>query len=258
MQMQIQVGCTNYHNLFLMFQILEHAIRDVMRTSPEDQPVLLTEPSLHPKINREMVTFTMFEIIQVPAMYLANSAVLSLYASGRTTGIVFECGESVSHIVPIYEGHAISYAVLHHDLTGLKLTNLLAESLGERGLSFTTNAKLERVRGIKEKFCHVALDYEKEITSSTSSTDKEYELPDGTMITIGNESLKCPEAFFQPNIMKMKSAGIHEVIYNAIMKCDVEHRKDLYSNIILSGGSCMFPGMAERMEKEIMALGSSR
>jgi len=42
--------------------------------------------------------------------------------------------------------------------------------------------------------------------------------------------------------------------YNSIMKCDVDIRKDMYSNIVLSGGSTMFPGIADRMQKEIVNL----
>ena len=229
---------------------------NMLRTELE-QPVLLTEPHNHRKSDREAWMKVMFDF-NIPALYLANPAVLSLYASGRTTGTVFDSGETQSYVVPIYEGHALSYAVQSFDVVGLELNELLEKSLGESGHSFTNFAALESVRDIKKKFCHVALDYEKEIASSADK--KEYELPDGTMISIGKERLQCPEAFFQPkHIMKMDtSAGIHEVIYNAIMKCDVDIRKDLYSNIMLSGGSCMFPGMAERMEKEIMALDSSR
>ncbi|KAE9447804.1 hypothetical protein C3L33_20305, partial [Rhododendron williamsianum] len=55
----------------------------------------------------------------------------------------------------------------------------------------------------------------------------------------------------------MEAAGIHETTYNSIMKCDVDIRKDLYGNIVLSGGSTMFPGIADRMSKEITALAPS-
>jgi actin len=87
--------------------------------------------------------------------------------------------------------------------------------------------------------------------------EKSYELPDGQVITIGAERFRCPEVLFQPSFIGMEAAGIHETTYNSIMKCDVDIRKDLYGNIVLSGGTTMFPGIADRMSKEITALAPS-
>jgi actin len=239
-----------------MEKIWHHIFYNELHINPANHPVLLTEAPLNPKANREKMIQMMFETFSVPSFYVGIQAVLSLYSSGRTTGIVLESGDGVSQIVPIYEGYSLPHAIMQLNLAGRDLTTWLQKILNERGYMFTTSAECEIVRDIKEKLAYVALDFEAELQKAATTTDcnHSYTLFNGNEIIITNECFRCPELLFKPNFNSFEFDGIDQTLFDSIMKCDIGIRKDLYANIVLSGGTTMFNGLPERIEKEIVRL----
>ncbi len=227
-----------------------------MRVNPSDHPVLLTEPPMNNLANREKMAELMFETFNVPGMYISMQAVLSLYSSGRTTGIVVDSGDGVTHVVPVFEGFSLSHAISRIDIGGRDITEHLRRLLRARGYALTSSAEKEIVRDIKERLCYVAIDPAKEmaLADKVSGMEKTYTMPDGSTIVLGQERFLAPEVFFQPSAIGSEEIPVHELIFNAIQKCDVDIRPHLYSNIVLSGGSTMFPGLRERLSKELQAL----
>ncbi|CAH9132053.1 unnamed protein product [Cuscuta epithymum] len=251
-------------NMDDMEKIWHHTFYNSLRVAPEEHPVLLTESPLNPKANREKMTEIMFETFQTPAMYVAIQAVLALYISGRTTGMVLDSGDGVTCTVPIYEGYALPHAIFRLDFAGCDLTDHLANLFRERSDGYSENFRmLYRFReffvDIKEKLAYIAHDFEQELeTSKSSSTaEKIYELPDGNKVTMGAELFRCTEPLFKPSMIGMDVAGIHETMHNSVMKCDANIGKELYGNIVLSGGNTMFPGIIDRMTKEMTSLARS-
>ncbi|KAJ1442657.1 beta-actin, partial [Ochromonadaceae sp. CCMP2298] len=252
----------NWEDLILIW---EHAFTDQLRVDPQEHPVLLTEAPLNPKANREQMTQIMFETFSLPAMYISIQAVLSLYASGRTTGCVLDSGDGVSHTVPVYEGFALPHAIGRLDLAGRDVTAYLCKLLAQRGYTLTTSAEREIVRDVKEKLTYVCMDYDKECAAAESNQfDRPYTLPDGNIIVLGSERFRAPEVLFQPSLVGkegvsgggvagfgVSGGGIDGCLQNSILGCDVDLRRELFSNIVLSGGTTMFPGIAERLGKEL-------
>ncbi|BFZ11741.1 hypothetical protein BsWGS_14780 [Bradybaena similaris] len=244
---------TNWDKMELLWHYTFH---NELKVAPEEHPVLLTESPLNLKTNREKMAQIMFETFHTPAMFVSLQHELSLYSAGLTTGLLLDYGDDTSYSVPIVEGCALSNRIPRVFMAGRDLTDYMIILMGMRGYPCHTHDGRQSARDIKEKFCYVALDFQEEmqIASSSSSFEKRYQLPDGQVFSIGEERFLCTELMFQPQLRSWEEFGLHENINYAITSCDDDIRKDLYANIVLSGGSSMFLGMAERLQKEITSL----
>uniref|UniRef100_A0A0X3P7P7 Alpha-centractin n=2 Tax=Schistocephalus solidus TaxID=70667 RepID=A0A0X3P7P7_SCHSO len=225
--------------------------KDQLMVNSEEHPVLLTEPPLNPKHNREKMAEMLFETFCVPALYISMQAVLSLYASGRITGVVLDSGDGVTHAVPIYEGYALPHSIERTDLAGRDVTRYLRLLLRKEGTDLHTTAEFEIVRQIKERACFISLSPGKvEAVDAQAS----YPLPDGSTLEIGPARFKAPELLFRPDLIGEEFFGIHQVLAYSIQKSDMDLRRLMYEHIVLSGGSTLFKGFGARLILEMKRL----
>ncbi|KAJ5075947.1 actin-10-related [Anaeramoeba ignava] len=247
-----------------MEKLWNYVFEQDLKVDPKEYPILMTEAPFNLKPNREKMIEIMFEKFDIPSFFISLSDVLSFYASGRLNGISVGIGDQTTSFVPLNEGYAINEAIMRSNLAGRVLTDYLMKMINQKGFSFQTFEEREIIEDIKKKACYVALDFQEELKNSK---EIDYQLKDGKIIKLGNERFKCVEALFEPSELFqsylppdifgsffVSGAPIHQKIYNSIMKCEENLRKELFGNIVLSGGSSLFPGIVERIEKEIIQL----
>ncbi|EAU92998.2 actin-2 [Coprinopsis cinerea okayama7 len=244
-----------------MERIWNWVYAEELGTLSEEHPVLLTEAPLNPRTNRDVAAQIFFDTFNVPALFISVQAVLSLYSSGRTTGIVLDSGDGVTHAVPVFEGFSMSHAIRRVDVAGSSehgpfsrdVTDHLQLLLRKAGHHLHTSAEREVVRTIKEKCCYVALNPIKEEKDSLGRTE-EFRLPDGNIVQLGAERFRAPEILFDPELIGQEYAGVHQVVVDSINRVDLDLRKSLFSNIVLSGGSTLCRGFGDRLLNEVKKL----
>ncbi|EWH18154.1 Arp1p [Saccharomyces cerevisiae P283] len=223
-----------------------------------EHPLLITEAPMNPLKNREQMAQVLFETFDVSALYVSNPAVLSLYASGRTTGCVVDCGEGYCSTVPIYDGFALPASMMRMDIGGADITEQLQFQLRKSaGVSLFSSSEREIVRTMKEKVCYLAKNIKKEeekYLQGTQDLISTFKLPDGRCIEVGNDRYRAPEILFSPQIIGLGYDGLSDMCMQSIWKVDLDLRKPLLSSIILSGGTTTLKGFGDRMLWDLEAL----
>eukprot|EP00924_Labyrinthula_sp_SR-Ha-C_P009274 snap_masked-scaffold_2-processed-gene-18.53-mRNA-1 protein AED:0.32 eAED:0.32 QI:0/-1/0/1/-1/1/1/0/369 len=235
-----------------MEQMWHHVFYNELKVKPEKHPILITEPPLNPLKNREKMIKSLFEVFNVVAAYVCIPAVLSIYSGpGRMTGLVVHSGEGVTQIVPVFEGYIIPHGVLRINLAGNDVTENLRSLLRKKGKDYSNSQALNHVRELKEKYCFVF------DTSNEKNVEVEnilVELSNGSKILMGSERYVAPDILFSPVLFGRNEKGISELVFDSLFKCPIDVRKDLYSNILLSGGNTLFEGFAKRLESDLSKL----
>lgn len=222
-------------------RIWYHTLYKELDVEPEEHPVLLTDTVLCPRKDRERIAQVMFETFNTPAVYISNKQALSLYSAGITTGLVVDSGSNSTHTVPIHKGHVLDNSVSRVCVGGKQLTNYLANLLSMKYSTRSYHNDRSRIEDEKSKFAFVR----KELQKATNLR---------TAIHFTDVYSVCVEPMFQPSLIESEEKGVHEIINDSILKSDPHIHKHLYSNILLTGGNTMFPGLPERLHTELSHL----
>ena len=256
-------------NWEFMEKIWEFTFKNELHVDPIDHPVLLSEvppPSSDDFTSSQLFEYhqkiaeIMFETFNIPSLYIANKAYLSLLSIGRTSGLSCDFGYGSLDIVPFIDGKVISPAIKRINITGNDLTSWLIKLFMKIGFNFVSPSEKDLVCDIKEKKTYVAFDYENELQKcekDSNSVNINYKLPNDEIMIFGKERFQCPELLFKPQLNNINEDGVHKVIYDCIMKCENNFQKNLFSNIVLTGGTSMFEGLDKRLGKEVSILAPS-
>eukprot|EP00095_Tigriopus_kingsejongensis_P003157 maker-scaffold791_size96783-snap-gene-0.26 protein:Tk03157 transcript:maker-scaffold791_size96783-snap-gene-0.26-mRNA-1 annotation:"actin-related protein 3" len=275
----------------LMEKFMEQCIFKYLRAEPEDHYFLLTEPPLNTPENREYTAEIMFESFNIPGLYIAVQAVLSLAASWKRrqvgqrtlTGVVIDSGDGVTHVIPVAEGYVIGSCIKHIPIAGRNITSFIQTLLREREIGIPPEQSLETAKAIKERHCYVCPDIAKEFNRFDQDPSKYIKKFNGVNsvtkkgfeIDVGYERFLGPEIFFHPEVaiyyrLAPTLAGdrglihacsqfanpdftvpISETVDQCVQNCPIDVRRGLYSNIVLSGGSTMFKDFGRRLERDL-------
>ena len=217
--------------------------------------VVLTEPYLFPKTARQKLFELWFEKLQANAVASCTQPLLSLFSLGVKSALILEIGEGLMQIAAIVNDTPIEAACARYHFAGADITENVVRLLAFRGHPLRTSPGREIARDIKEQVCYVAFDPKEEAKIAPSSLLEEYQLPDGRVITIAEERHQAVEPLFAPSLVGSEASPLPKLIFDTIMShCPIDVRRELFGNIFLCGGGSVFPGLADRLQKELLAL----
>lgn len=240
----------NWEDMETVWKYLFH---DKMQVDCKDKKILLTEAPLNPKANRIRMLESCFETFNFKGAQVQVQAMLTLYAQGLLTGLVLDSGDGVSHVVAVYDGFVPQHLTRRLDVAGRHITRYLTKLLLLRGYAFNRTADFQTVQEMKEKLCYVALEPERErkLALETTVLTEKYTLPDGRVVKIGRERFEAPEALFNPSLVDVEGPGMADLVFDVVMSADIDLRSELFKNVVLSGGSTMYPGLPSRLEHDL-------
>ena len=205
---------------------------------------------------REIIAQILYEKFKIFQLHFEPQSIMTLYSTSKTSGLVVQSGETTTEIVPIIEGYIISQGICNFPISGHQLTNKFENAYRDIFDINNVSNSYWMAQKIKEQFSEILPSSQafEELISKKEKDKKEFILPDGNTVELGDEIYEIPESIFNPNIMEIQSENLPKCIVNSINRCDISTRKELFNNIILGGGNTFIKGFDTRLKSEIDAI----
>ncbi len=230
----------------------QHCFHNELKVETSDHPLLFGVYPDETKTYKERMALIFFESFNVPGLYCSIHGLLALYGIGKTSGLVIDSGEDVTNVIPIQDGYFLDHAHGMIEIGGSDINEYLQNLLKSKKIL----VDLEDARKIKEQRLYLATEYSKEHEAFRSGITKNsiFELPDKTIIELGDEMIQAPEILFRPGMVGKFEPGVHEMACECLQKVDVELRRELFGSIILCGGNTLVNNYINRLNRELVTL----
>jgi centractin len=226
--------------------ILKKIYKELKSINNKEIPIFIAEPAFTATKQKKELAELLLENYDTPQIFFGSQAVLSLYSFGKTDGIVLESGEGVTQIAPVYKGYKLNNAIQKINFGGIDVTNKLQGLLRNIGIDLTKEGEDFIVRDIKENLCEI-----KNQELVDEEENREYQLPDGEVVSLGKERFEAVEINFGKFSNGCNFEGMHNFLYSNLNKLDSDLQKYLYNSIYVSGGNSMTVGFTERLHEEL-------
>ncbi|XP_074162186.1 actin-like [Sminthopsis crassicaudata] len=237
-----------------MEAIWQHAF-DSLRVKPKNHPVIVTDLPWKERSYQQKVLEVMMETFNVPSLHIGNQAELAMFGAGFLTGMVLDCGAGLTHIAPILGGHTIRDRMLICEIGGLDISALLYKHLFRKDMRMDNLLQRKAMEELKEKLCYVSKSPHQEPSSNlTASQERVSMLPDGKIISLTEKHCTFPDMLFNPSQFGGTGVKLGLEVLKSAMSCPNTAKDYIFSRVVLSGGSTLFPGFPERLISELNAM----
>eukprot|EP01125_Pyxidicula_operculata_P000251 TRINITY_DN10330_c0_g1_i1.p1 TRINITY_DN10330_c0_g1~~TRINITY_DN10330_c0_g1_i1.p1 ORF type:complete len:365 (-),score=24.15 TRINITY_DN10330_c0_g1_i1:74-1168(-) len=237
-----------------MEKVWKNLFVDNMRVNFEEHPLILSDGARATRPMKEKMGQILFETFGVPQLNFTPSVVLALYSYGYTSGFVTDAGHTQCTFAGVHEGKLVEDMLVASEFGGSSIDDYIFKDLSER--MDVHSRYMDTIREFKESSCYVCHDeniYD-HVDLWNDSNDVVHTAPDGTMILFKSERIRGPEVLFN-NTFLSRSSAIPEFLDNSMVgrsyKVDPTVKSLVLRNVVLSGGSTLFPGFEKRIKVQL-------